>query len=156
MGVAAAELHEGVVAAGFDLACDGLGEAGGEGAVAELGDVFHQGAFIRRVSLVALQGACAVGACAWRLGWRLRGARARMTPRSRCGRRAGAGLGEQRQGLFGFFRIEPAEREADVHDHVVADRDVVDERERDRLAHAVELDDGVVTGEPFDDAGGDG
>ena len=66
--------------------------------------------------------------------------------RSRCGGRIGTGPGKQRQGLFGFFRIEPAEREADVHDHVVADGDVVDECERDRLAHAVELDDGVVTG----------
>ena len=37
--------------------------------------------------------------------------------------------------------IELRQRVADVHDHVVADADVVDERERDLLAHAVEIDD---------------
>jgi len=41
MGVAAAEFHEGVVAAGLDLACDRPRQPGGEAAVAEFVDVLH-------------------------------------------------------------------------------------------------------------------
>ena len=37
-------------------------------------------------------------------------------------------------------RVELGQRVADVDDHVVADRDVVDQRERDLLAHAAEID----------------
>ena len=67
-----------------------------------------------------------------------------------------AGFGEQRQGLRGLLGVELRQRIADMHDHVVADGGVVDQGERDLLAHAAELDAALVAVEQLDDAGGDG
>ena len=59
-------------------------------------------------------------------------------------------LGEQRQRALGLFGVEPRQRVADVQDHVVADLHAVDERQRDLLADAVEVDERRRVAAQFD------
>jgi hypothetical protein len=59
-------------------------------------------------------------------------------------------LGEQRQRLLGLLRVELLDGVADVEDDVVADGDAVDQRQRDLLAHAADVDHRLVAFAQFD------
>ena len=59
------------------------------------------------------------------------------------------------EGGLGLVLIEPGEREADVEDHIVADRDLLEQGGRDLAADAVEIDRSDLTGVELDDAGGE-
>ncbi len=65
-------------------------------------------------------------------------------------------LAEQRERALGLFRVDHAQREADMHDHVIAWARVGHERERNRLAHAPEIDDARFGVGPFDEPCGNG
>ena len=49
-------------------------------------------------------------------------------------------FGKQRQRSRGFVGIESRQRITDVDDDVVSQRDAVDQRKRDALAYAVDVD----------------
>jgi hypothetical protein len=57
---------------------------------------------------------------------------------------------------IGLLGVDEADREADVHDHVVADPGLGHERQRHRLAHAAEVDDALVAFELFHQPRGQG
>ena len=67
-----------------------------------------------------------------------------------------AQLGKSRQRLFGFFFVQFLKGEADMHDDVIPHGGIVDQRQRDLLAHAAQVDDGVAGGAQLLDTSGNG
>ena len=52
--------------------------------------------------------------------------------------------------------VHDGDREADVDDDVIIHLGVVDQRNRDGLADATEVDDGLLAGQQLDESGGNG
>ncbi len=68
----------------------------------------------------------------------------------------GIHLGKQRQRARRFFRVDQADRVADVHDDEVVDAGLWHQRDVDCLAHATEFDQRLLIGQERDDARGQG